>query len=78
MGLPAELSFYPKGQDNSRVAAEGPSGLHHTKNWLPGGADLKHLDNKLWDVLEDMTCQKHHNSLESLEIPLDTERAAIA
>ena len=52
-----------------------------------GSADLKTLDNKLWAVLEDMACRKHHNSLESLrrslakaaaEIPLETESAATA
>jgi len=57
------------------------------QNWLSGSADLKSLDNKLWAVLEDMVCQKHQNSLESLrrslvkaaaEIPLETERAATA
>jgi hypothetical protein len=30
-----------------------------------GSADLKTLDNKLWAVLEDMACWKHHN-LESM------------
>jgi hypothetical protein len=54
-------------------------GLH----WLSGSADLKPLDNKLWAVLEDMLCQKWHNSLRSLikataEIPLETERAVLA
>jgi len=58
-----------------------------TENWLSGSADLKPLDNKLWAVLEDTACRKHHNSLESLrrsfvkaaaEIPLETERAATA
>jgi hypothetical protein len=57
------------------------------ENWLLGTADLRTLDNKLWAVLEDMACQKHHNSLESLrrslekaaaEIPLETERVATA
>jgi len=57
------------------------------ENWLSWSADLKPLDNKLWAVLEDMACQNHHNSLESLrislvnaaaEIPLETERAATA
>jgi hypothetical protein len=67
MGLPAGLSSYPKGQDNSGVAAEEPSGPHHTEHWFSGNADLKPLDNKLWDVLEDMACRKHHNSLESLK-----------
>jgi len=55
------------------------------ENWLLGSADLKPLDNKLWDVSEDMACQKHHNCLKSLrrslvkaaaEILLETERAA--
>jgi hypothetical protein len=36
------------------------------ENWPLGSADLKPLDNKLWVVLEDMVCQKHHN-LESLK-----------
>ena len=58
-----------------------------TENWLLGSADRKPLDNKLWAVLEDMTCRKCHNSLDSLmrspvkaatEIPLETERAASA
>ena len=51
------------------------------ENWLLGSADCKPLDNKLWAVLEDMTCRKRHNSLDSLrrslvkaatEIPLET------
>jgi len=57
------------------------------ENWLSGNADFKPLDNKLWAVLEDMSCQKRPNSLESLrrslvkaaaEIPLETERVATA
>jgi len=36
------------------------------ENWLSVSADLKTLDNKLWSVLEDMVCRKHHNSLDSL------------
>jgi hypothetical protein len=57
------------------------------ENWLLGSADLKPLDNKLWAVLEDMLCQKHPNSLESLrrslmktaaQISLEMERAATA
>jgi hypothetical protein len=52
-----------------------------TENWLSGSTHLKTLDNKLWAILEDMACQKRHNSLESLrrsfvkaaaEIPLET------
>jgi len=54
-------------------------------NWLSGSADLKTLDNKLWAVLEDTACRKHHYSLEGLrrslakvaaQTPLETERAA--
>ena len=57
------------------------------KNWPSGSADLKPLDNKLWAVLKDMVCQKHHNILESqkrslvkavAEIPLETVHAAMA
>jgi hypothetical protein len=56
-------------------------------NWLSGSADLKTMDKKLWALLEDMACRKHHNSPESLRrflvkaaagIPLETERAATA
>jgi len=38
-----------------------------TENWLLASADLKRLHNELWDVLEDMMCRQHHNSLESLK-----------
>jgi hypothetical protein len=57
------------------------------KDWPSGIADLKPLDYKLYAVLEDMACQKHHNNLDSLkrsfvkeaaEISLETVRAAIA
>ena len=62
-----------------------PSSVPRIGFW--GSADLKTLDNKLWAVLEDMACQKHHNSLESLrrslvkaaaEVPLEMEHAATA
>jgi len=57
------------------------------KNWPSGSADLKPLDNKLWAVLEDMVCQKHHNSHVSqkrslmkavAEVPLEMVHAAMA
>jgi len=57
------------------------------EKWLSGSADLKPLDKKLWAVLEDMACEKHHNSLESLrrslvkaaaEILLEMEHTATA
>jgi len=59
--------------------------FNSAENWLLGHEDLKTLDDELWAVLEDMGCQKCHNSLESLrrslvkgaaEIPLETERVA--
>jgi len=52
-----------------------------------GSPDLKPPDYKLWAVLEDMTCQKHHNNPDSLkrslvktaaDIPLETVCAVIA
>jgi hypothetical protein len=58
-----------------------------TESWPSECADLKPLHNKLWAVLEDMACQKHHKSLESLkrslmkataEIPLQTVSAMTA
>jgi len=57
------------------------------ENWPLGGPDLNPLDCKLWAVLKDKACQKHHNNLESLErslikavaeIPLETVRAVTA
>ena len=60
--------------------------LINAKDWSSGSPDLKPLDYKLWAVLEDMACRKHHNNLDSLkrslvkaaaEIPLET-RAVIA
>jgi hypothetical protein len=49
-----------------------------------GGPNLNPRDYKLWAVLEDMACQKHHKNLKrflmkaAAEIPLETVRAAIA
>jgi len=52
-----------------------------------GSVDLKTLDKKLWAVLWDMGCQKHHYTLESLrrslakaaaEISLETEHVSTA
>jgi len=57
------------------------------EDWLSGSPDLNPLDYKLWAVLEDKTCRKCHNNLDSLkrslmkaaaEIPLETVRASIA
>jgi inhibitor of nuclear factor kappa-B kinase subunit alpha len=57
------------------------------QDWPSGSPDLNPLDYKLWAVLEDMTCRKRHNNLNSLkrslmkaaaEIPLETVHAAKA
>jgi len=57
------------------------------KDWPSGSPDINPLDYKLWDVLEDMACRKHHNNLDSLkrslvkaaaEILLEKVRAVIA
>ena len=61
--------------------------LISAENWPSGSLDLNPLDCKLWAVLKDMTCQKHHNNLESLknfltkaaaEIHLETVHAVTA
>jgi hypothetical protein len=58
-----------------------------TEDCPSGRPDLNLLDSKLWDVLEDTVCQKHHNNLDILkkslvktatENLLETVRAAIA
>jgi len=57
------------------------------KDWPSGSPDLNPLEYKLWAVLEDKSCQKHHNTLDSLKrslmieaagIPVEMVRAAIA
>jgi hypothetical protein len=87
MGLTGGLSTWPKAKTTQEWLRRNLLDFISTENWLPGSADLKTLDNKLWAVLEDMECRKRHNSLESLrrpfvkataEIPLETERAATA
>jgi len=56
------------------------------KDWASGSPDLNPPDHKLWAVLEDMACRKHHNNVDSLkrtpvkalaEIPLETVRTVI-
>jgi len=87
MGLSAELSSCPQGQDDSGVAAEARSGIYQLRELALGASRPQPLDYKLWAVSENMTCQQRHNNLESLkrsivkavaEIPLQTLRAAIA
>jgi hypothetical protein len=57
------------------------------EDWSSESPDLNPLDYKLWAVLEDMACCKHHSNLDSLkrslvktaaEIPLELVNAAIA
>jgi inhibitor of nuclear factor kappa-B kinase subunit alpha len=61
--------------------------LISAENWPSGSPDLNPLDCKLWAVLKDVACLKHHNNLESLrrslvkaaaEIPLETAHAVTA
>jgi hypothetical protein len=37
------------------------------EDWPSVSPDLNPLDYKLWAVLEDMACRKHHNNLDSLK-----------
>jgi hypothetical protein len=49
------------------VAAGNILAFINTEDWLLGNADFNPWDYKLWAVLEDMACQKHHNKLDSLK-----------
>ena len=80
MGLAAEVSSCPNGQANSGVAAEERSSLHQLRELACGECRPQNPRQKLWAVLEDMLCRKHHYSLDSLrrslvkavaEIPLE-------
>ena len=51
--------------------------LISAKNWPSGSPDLNPLDCKLWAVLKDRACQKHHNNLESLKKSLVKAAAEI-
>jgi len=66
MGLPAEVSSYPKGQANTRVAMEESSRLHQLQQVACRECRPQNPRLKLWAVLEDTVCQKHHYSLDSL------------
>jgi hypothetical protein len=57
------------------------------EDWPSGSPDLNPRVYKLWAVLEDMACEKHHNNLDSLkrslmkavaEIPIQMVCAVIA
>jgi len=87
MGLPAGLCSCPKAKTTQEWLRTNILAFISTKDWPLGSPDLNPWDYKLWAVLEDMACQKHHNNLDSLkrslmkvvaEIPLETVRAEIA
>ena len=88
MFLPAGLS-YParKAKTTQEWLQRKVLAFISAEDWPSGSPDLKPLDYKLRAVLEDMDCQKCHNSLDCLkrslvkaaaEIPLETVSAAIA
>jgi hypothetical protein len=56
MGVPAELSYCPQGQDNSGVAAGNVPAFISAEDLPLGSPDLNPLDYKPWAVLEDMAC----------------------
>jgi len=87
MGLPAELSSCPQGQDDSGEVWRYVPAFISTEEWPSVSPDLKPLDYKLWAVLGDMACRKCHSNVDSLkrsivkaaaETPLEMVRAAIA
>jgi len=87
MGLPAGISTCPKAKTNQKWLRGNVPAFISAEDWPSGSPDLKSRDYKLWAVLEDMTCQKRRNNLDSLkrplvkaaaEIHLETVRAAIA
>jgi hypothetical protein len=87
MGLPAGLSSCPKAKRTQEWVRRNVVAFTSAEDWPSGSPDLKPRDYKLWAVLEDTACQKHHNNLESLkrslmkaaaEIPLETVCATIA
>jgi hypothetical protein len=87
MGLPAGLTSCPKAKTAQEWLRRIVAAFVSAKDWPSGSPDLNPQDCKLWAVLEDMACQKHHNNLDSLkrslvkaaaEIPLETVHAAIA
>jgi hypothetical protein len=67
MGLPAEFSSCPQGQDDSGVVAENVLAFISAEDWPSGSLDLNPLDYKLWSVLEDKASRKRHNNLDSLK-----------
>jgi hypothetical protein len=87
MGLSAGLNFYPKAKTTQEWLRRNIPAFISGKDWPSGSPDLNSQDYKLWAVLEDIACQKHHNNLDSLtrslvkaatEIPLETVHTVIA
>jgi len=87
MGLPAGLSSCPEAKTSQEWLQVYVLAFISTEDWPSGSPDLNPRDYKLWAVLEDMACQKHHNNLDSLkrslvkaaaEIPLETVHTAKA
>jgi hypothetical protein len=87
MGLPAELSSCPKAKMTQELLKRNVTAFINAKDWPLESPDLNLRDYKLWAVVEDMACQKHHNNLDSLkrslvkaaaEIPLERVRAVTA
>jgi hypothetical protein len=66
MDLLAGLSSAQKAKTTQEWLRRNLMAFISAENWLSVSPDLKPLDNKLWDVLEDMAQQKCHNILGSL------------
>jgi hypothetical protein len=87
MGFPAGLRSCPKAKTTQEWLRWNVLAFISAEVWPLGSPNLNPWDYKLWAILEDMACQKHHDNLDSLkrflrkaaaEIPLETVRAAIA
>jgi len=86
MSLSAGFSSCPKTKTTQKLLRRNVQAFIGAEDWSSGRPDLSPRDYKLWAVLEDMVCQKRHNSLDSLkrslveassETPLETLRVAI-
>jgi hypothetical protein len=87
MGLPGGLSVCPKSKTIQEWLRRNVSAFTSAEDWPSGSPDLNPRDYKLWAALEDKTCQRCQNNLDSLKRslvkaaaknPLETVRAAIA
>jgi hypothetical protein len=86
MALPAGLSSCLKAKTTQERVQRNVLAFISAQVWPSGSPDFNTPDYKLWAVLDDMACQKHHNNLDSLkrsfmkaaaEIPLETVHAVI-